>query len=78
MVSASAAPTAPATAATRKQRWKAFWYLDRISPAASMAVWRRLHENVRDELEANGAPSGPRAYDRGEQRTNGGGQVQVN
>ncbi len=35
--------------------WKAFWYLDRISPALSMALWGRIHDGVRRDLERMGA-----------------------
>jgi NAD(P)-dependent dehydrogenase (short-subunit alcohol dehydrogenase family) len=34
--------------------WKAFWYLDRISPALSMRLWSRVHARVRAELMADG------------------------
>jgi NAD(P)-dependent dehydrogenase (short-subunit alcohol dehydrogenase family) len=35
--------------------WKAFWYLDRISPALSMAVGRRMLEQLRKDLDRLGA-----------------------
>lgn len=57
--------------------WKAFWYLDRISPAASMAVWRRLHENVQSEHD-DGVPSGARMRDGGFDKRVNGGQIHVN
>ena len=46
--------------------WKAFWYLDRLSPSLSMRLWARVHDGVRKDLERMGAR--PRAT-----ATNGGG-----
>jgi NAD(P)-dependent dehydrogenase (short-subunit alcohol dehydrogenase family) len=41
--------------------WKAFWYIDRISPAASAALWGAFFTRMRAELEAAGASFTPRA-----------------
>jgi NAD(P)-dependent dehydrogenase (short-subunit alcohol dehydrogenase family) len=35
--------------------WKALWYLERISPSASIALWRALMNRLRAELAASGA-----------------------
>lgn len=35
--------------------WKAFWYLERVSPSASIALWRGLLNRLRAELAAAGA-----------------------
>jgi NAD(P)-dependent dehydrogenase (short-subunit alcohol dehydrogenase family) len=34
--------------------YKAFWYLERLSPDLSMALWRRILDRTRAELEASG------------------------
>jgi short-subunit dehydrogenase len=52
--------------------WKAFWYIDRISPSLSMFVWERLHARVRRELEADGA-----TFVRKEKTTNGHGEARA-
>jgi NAD(P)-dependent dehydrogenase (short-subunit alcohol dehydrogenase family) len=39
--------------------WKALWYLERISPAASMALWSRFYTTATEEL-AIGASKPPR------------------
>jgi NAD(P)-dependent dehydrogenase (short-subunit alcohol dehydrogenase family) len=41
--------------------WKAFWYLDRLSPALSAMLWKETFERMRIELEAGGATFVPRA-----------------
>lgn len=35
--------------------WKAFWYLERLSPELSAGVWSRLLERTRKEIEEAGA-----------------------
>lgn len=57
--------------------WKAFWYLDRISPAMSMAVWRRLHHTGREDLAMEGAMLGSRGQDMFDHRGSSA-QIQVN
>jgi NAD(P)-dependent dehydrogenase (short-subunit alcohol dehydrogenase family) len=34
--------------------WKAFWYLERLSPPLSAAVWRRVLKQFRGEIERRG------------------------
>ena len=34
--------------------WKALWYLERASPAASVAIWRRLLTQVRADIARSG------------------------
>lgn len=34
--------------------WKALWYLERVSPAASVAIWRRLLTQVRADIARSG------------------------
>jgi NAD(P)-dependent dehydrogenase (short-subunit alcohol dehydrogenase family) len=34
--------------------WKALWYLDRLSPPISAAVWRRMLKHLRAEIERRG------------------------
>ncbi len=44
--------------------WKAFWYLDRISPDASVRIWELILAKFRKDLEASGGrpiPRGERA-----------------
>ncbi|HEY8074243.1 MAG TPA: SDR family oxidoreductase, partial [Labilithrix sp.] len=35
--------------------WKAFWYVDRLSPGLSMRIWARVHDGLRRDLERMGA-----------------------
>lgn len=35
--------------------WKALWYLDRLSPALTLALFRRLHDRLQLDLAAGGA-----------------------
>lgn len=35
--------------------WKVLWYLDRISPSLTLAVFRRLHDRLQRDLAAGGA-----------------------
>lgn len=58
--------------------WKALWYLDRISPAVSMAVLRRLNDDGREELEPDHGGISPRRHDRRREGRVNGGQIQVN
>ncbi len=52
--------------------WKAFWYIDRISPSLSMFVWETLHKRIRRELEADGM-----TFVKRERTTNGHGEVRA-
>jgi NAD(P)-dependent dehydrogenase (short-subunit alcohol dehydrogenase family) len=41
--------------------WRLLWYVDRISPRASLAIWRRLFDEVRGEVLKNEAKRGREA-----------------
>jgi short-subunit dehydrogenase len=41
--------------------WKAFWYLDRLSPTVSSALWGRVFNKMRVELESHGGTFAPKA-----------------
>jgi NAD(P)-dependent dehydrogenase (short-subunit alcohol dehydrogenase family) len=40
--------------------WKAFWYIDRVSPALSSMIWGQVFDRMRADLEAGGARFVPR------------------
>jgi NAD(P)-dependent dehydrogenase (short-subunit alcohol dehydrogenase family) len=42
------------------QWWKAFWYIDRVSPALSSRLWRAILERTRATLAEMGARPAPR------------------
>jgi NAD(P)-dependent dehydrogenase (short-subunit alcohol dehydrogenase family) len=44
--------------------WKAFWYLDRLSPSLSMRAWEAIGARLRADLEAAGAAPAPRKRPR--------------
>ena len=35
--------------------WRLLWYVERVSPRASLAIWRRLFEEVQGEVERAGS-----------------------
>lgn len=50
--------------------WKAFWYLDRLSPTLSLALWRKMHGGLMKELERAGSEAeAPSAASRREAST---------